>query len=439
VIKRALVVADDLTGAADTAVQFTEKGFTASVIFNSKQIDKSFQENGILVIDTETRNCPAKKAQLKIRRFLKNINEEEVFFLYKKIDSTLRGNWGTELKELSSFWPGKPVFLIPAFPEMNRLTRNGVQYVNDKVLYETEYAEDLLSPVENSYIPDIMVEQGIARDEIVLVNKEQQKNKNLNKLINNKTAAGKKYFLFDAETKQDIRQLTVELESFSEQVIFCGCAGLAGEVDNFLLSEIQENDFANKKESLSHLAEQKAEKTIILSGSIKETTHQQIKFAAQKKEIGVLQLQTSELLSAPKPQKEVREKTFEEIDRLLFSYTSLLIYLEKLKLDKPVEQIKKDSQLLQIYLQQIVAYLGDKDFDFNLVATGGDIALAACSGLETNGLKIIGEIFSGIPLSKIIGGGKEGNLIITKAGGFGEKEVLYQIVKFLQEDQLNNF
>jgi len=66
----------------------------------------------------------------------------------------------------------------------------------------------------------------------------------------------------------------------------------------------------------------------------------------------------------------------------------------------------------------------------NLILTGGDIALGVCSALGIKNLYIVDELLPGIPLST--DNLKNFNLkIITKAGGFGEKDTLFELIKKL--------
>ena len=68
----------------------------------------------------------------------------------------------------------------------------------------------------------------------------------------------------------------------------------------------------------------------------------------------------------------------------------------------------------------------------NLILTGGDIALGVCLALGIQNLNIVDELLPGIPLS--IANLKKFNLkIVTKAGGFGEKDTLFKLIKKLTD------
>ena len=67
----------------------------------------------------------------------------------------------------------------------------------------------------------------------------------------------------------------------------------------------------------------------------------------------------------------------------------------------------------------------------NLILTGGDTAIGVCEKLGIHQLTIVEELLPGIPLS--VGRLKtHGDVnIVTKAGGFGEENALYVLLKNL--------
>jgi len=68
----------------------------------------------------------------------------------------------------------------------------------------------------------------------------------------------------------------------------------------------------------------------------------------------------------------------------------------------------------------------------NLILTGGDTTLGACSTLSIQNLNIVDELLSSIPLSTA--NYKNINLkVITKAGGFGDKDTLSKLIKKLTD------
>jgi uncharacterized protein YgbK (DUF1537 family) len=67
-----------------------------------------------------------------------------------------------------------------------------------------------------------------------------------------------------------------------------------------------------------------------------------------------------------------------------------------------------------------------------LVLTGGDLAMGVCKRLSASALRIEEEVLPGIPCSTLTDGPFQGLRLVTKAGGFGEKDALWRITQFLR-------
>jgi uncharacterized protein YgbK (DUF1537 family) len=65
-----------------------------------------------------------------------------------------------------------------------------------------------------------------------------------------------------------------------------------------------------------------------------------------------------------------------------------------------------------------------------LVLTGGDTAKTICARLGGVGIELLEEIEPGIPLGKLVGPVEL--QVVTKAGGFGTREVLYNALRRLR-------
>ncbi|NLO37654.1 MAG: four-carbon acid sugar kinase family protein, partial [Clostridiaceae bacterium] len=91
-------LADDLTGALDAGVQLLDFGYSVSVCLTHG--DLAGETADILVLDSESRNIPPAAATEQVRRGLVRLNAAGRDLVYKKIDSTLRGNIGSELAAL---------------------------------------------------------------------------------------------------------------------------------------------------------------------------------------------------------------------------------------------------------------------------------------------------------------------------------------------------
>src|SRR5690349_11291337 len=88
------VIADDLTGACDTACQFAQYGFTPEVVQSATWRDV---HSRFLVYNSESRKDDAGAAQKKALDIASALLRAHYLPFYKKLDSTLKGPWCAEL------------------------------------------------------------------------------------------------------------------------------------------------------------------------------------------------------------------------------------------------------------------------------------------------------------------------------------------------------
>ena len=112
----------------------------------------------VLVIDTETRHLPAKQAAAVVHKVATTAAQFHPWLIYKKTDSTLRGNIAAEFRALLDALPGRSLLYAPAYPEMGRTVRDGHLFVHGTPVHQTSFAEDPLNPVHSSEIRKMMAD-----------------------------------------------------------------------------------------------------------------------------------------------------------------------------------------------------------------------------------------------------------------------------------------
>jgi uncharacterized protein YgbK (DUF1537 family) len=133
------LIADDLTGALDTAAQFTGRIGPLPVL-----LDQTTPEpKGSYALNLSCRDGDQKTAVACIRDSLRCYSRADLAF--KKIDSLLRGHWAAELAEIVQSGIFRRIVLVPAVPAHGRLTRGGLQMLaqrsGDPVLIKDVAAE----------------------------------------------------------------------------------------------------------------------------------------------------------------------------------------------------------------------------------------------------------------------------------------------------------
>jgi D-threonate/D-erythronate kinase len=158
-VPRVLVLADDLTGALEAGALFAGRGVKCIVTLKPEDIiGNDYGDIRVIVADTQSRHLGPQNAFERIRSIAARADGFDYFF--KKTDSTLRGNVAAELYGLMEAKPGNPLVFSPAYPRMGRTVTGGSLHVNGVPVSETEFARDQLNPVKESHIPSLLSASG---------------------------------------------------------------------------------------------------------------------------------------------------------------------------------------------------------------------------------------------------------------------------------------
>ncbi len=137
-----VVIADDLTGAAEIGGIGLRYHMKVGVFMKLKEpIDSSLD---LLVIAMDSRSKKWKEAEVEVStvmKRLKSLNLKSVF-VYKKVDSVLRGHVIEELKVQMKIFGRESALLVPANPHLGRIIRDGIYYIGKKKLQETHFKKD---------------------------------------------------------------------------------------------------------------------------------------------------------------------------------------------------------------------------------------------------------------------------------------------------------
>ena len=135
---RPAIIADDLTGACDSAARAALAGWRslvlpAGVLAGSDADFSSLgTDHNLVVVSTATRNQSPEQAEKVVAEVARALLGRGVFPGYKKIDSTLRGPWASEVASLRRVLAAQLVAVAPAFPACGRTVRHGTVYADGK-------------------------------------------------------------------------------------------------------------------------------------------------------------------------------------------------------------------------------------------------------------------------------------------------------------------
>lgn len=379
------ILADDLTGAADTAAGMLAAGRPLVTWPRSDGTIAWHDEDRIVSIDAGTRQATPAEAANRIRDLAALFRTAGFTHLYKKVDSTLRGHIGVEVKAALEGWhDGSVAVVAPAFPAMGRTTVDGRQRVGDTPLDGPPVAEMLASaavPVTTLALADV---RGGVVDRILRARAE----------------AGNRAVVCDAVTDADLAAVAAAGATLAEAVVWVGSGGLARGL------------FTGSKPSRQHVqisAPMPSGPLLVVAGSLTAVSGAQ---AATVAAAGAMPVTVSaEDLSTRSP---ALERNRNEIERHLRAGMDVVVIIGRQHAATAADTALVDH--LARMLKSFQPLIG------GVVATGGDTAAALLKHWGISGLRLIGEVETGVPIGIAIGAGPL--IVALKAGGFGHDGTL---------------
>lgn len=141
-----LLIADDYTGAADTGSAFAARGYRTAIGQDAGNSD-------VLVVDTDSRTSPPGPAADRVSEA---VTTHPADVVYKKVDSTLRGNVAAESSAAVTAAGADIGIVAPAFPAQGRTTADGIHFVDGVPLTQTEYAAGDENPPGASRLVEVL-------------------------------------------------------------------------------------------------------------------------------------------------------------------------------------------------------------------------------------------------------------------------------------------
>jgi D-threonate/D-erythronate kinase len=424
-MERFYIIADDLTGANDAGVQLSKLGIRSTVFLD---LNESIQlpTEGAAIVDTDSRALDEQAAYQKARNMSSIFYQQGYQHVYKKMDSTLRGNVAAELAAVVSVHQPEIVVVAPAFPKMMRQTMKGYQYVNGQLVSETEFGRDPKTPVKDSFISNLLKEH--VEDRICLMDQSTVHSPYVQEWIKEHTGQGRTWFICDAANDEELAIIADAFAGVSKKTVWAGSAGLI----EFLPKALGLQNEGARNEELA------ITKTLTVSASLSEVTKHQLETVRKMPDSYLVEVNPVDLIKktyclqtilaaiAEQPTKDhiVLFVDSSADNRKATKQLETELLLSKTQIGEAI------SRELGLISRAIIHTFSDIN---GLVLTGGDTAKAVCNQLEMNQMQLYTEVETGLPIGKMIGGGDDRQFwTVTKAGGFGNENSLKNALKYMK-------
>ena len=428
-----LILADDFTGALDTGVQFSGKGIRTQVVVSGHWVEPD-SDCDVMVIDVETRHVPKEKAYEIVNDVCQRAVKYGIRCFYKKTDSALRGNVGSELQAAADAVLEKNIVFVPAFPAMRRITVDGVHYIDGIPVKESVFGQDPFEPVMYDRVDELLRATGY-RGGVIGVSKAERK---LQTAEDWKTqaseerrqkaaeAAKQQLFLYDAETDADLDEIAEAVSKKSDIPILAGCAGFAAKLPELLKLPVKKSGDVKLKENL-----------VFLCGSVNPITKSQIVYG-EKMGIPRIHLKPEEKLEIsywdqPEGLGKIRQLAKDGMQHIIIDSND-----EEGHNDTMEYAAKKGYSIedVRVRISETLGYLLKKLIDAGMegtyLITGGDTLIGFMKAIGVSELEPVNEIRPGCVLTSLNYQDKK-HYVITKSGGFGQERLIEQLTRILAQ------
>ena len=420
-----VIIADDLTGATDSAAACAEYGMKTMVLLAKGEYDDPTSTNAeVVAIDANTRCCTADQAALitekLVQRYGKPGEAADQPLLLKKVDSTLRGHLAVELaaalkarRDLAFGGEKVVVMFAPAFPAQGRTTAQGRQMLHGIPLEETDFGRGEQVHLRSS-ITDILGEAGLSCGVVDIATVRSGVRSLETAMI--QLADTVDLIVCDALNDEDLRLVASASLALGPQIVWAGSAGLARQMPS-AAGLVAGTDSLNPAFKLV----QRQGATLFVVGSLANASREQARVLAAAPNVKTLNPELSALLNEQSPESGEYAKA--AVEALHHGNDVLLL------VDFPDRYTSEQSNSVMRSLARIVQPCSD--LVGALVATGGETARTVLDAWGVNRLRLLGEIEPGLPCSMTEGWSRD-IPVLTKAGGFGTPETFLRCREFLQ-------
>jgi D-threonate/D-erythronate kinase len=362
-----VLIADDLTGACDSAVHFKLRGVKSVVhldLNSHRQSDAAVQ-----AFNTETRDAEPAEMEQRVRQVADLTSAVRPEIIFKKIDSLLRGNPGREIMVALEAFGCDLAIVTPAFPQMGRTVRDGHLEVHGDAAWQRLEVAALLRG--QGLEPCTHIEPGTITAAI---------------------AQGVRSISVDIAAHADLENLVTEALATGKNILWAGSGGLASALAGALFSDT----IKHEPHAPGNLP------ALFCIGSDHPVTMRQVAALQRQRATRLIDSE-----SASSSALGIREALTHGVHVVL-----------------RIPRHRLPGERLRRLLQQASGRASA------IVLSGGDTAASVCRAVEAHELEVADQIVPGLPWGTLKGGLLDGFSVATKSGAFGHETDLIKVADF---------
>lgn len=426
-----VVIADDLTGGNATGVLLKNMDYQAYTVLNLDGLDREILTHGqCIILPTDSRGISAEEAYQRVYHATEALAGKDVRVYAHRIDSTLRGNLGSETDAMLDFLGEEYVAIVaPCFPSTERIVTGGYMLVEGIPLHKTGIAIDPKSPVKTSDVAALFRQQSRYGVSSILMNELMHGKHYLADRMKEAAAEGNRTIILDCVTQED-------LDLIADAAITSKLKVLAVDPGVFTATLARKLITPSNRREKSNI--------LVVMGSVHPNARTQMEQLWLSQRTYNVMVATRELLEG-KGRREteiarVSAEILEYCDRnQICTVTGDGIYPEnRIDFAPYMERyhcsMNEVSDIINTSLAEIAYRIFSTEPSFRaLYTTGGDITVATCQRLGAAGLDLRDEVLPLAAYGTILGGPYAGVHLVTKGGSQGGNDAINRCITYLKE------
>ena len=424
-MQKYIVIADDLTGSNATCSLFKKIGLRAASILKL-QGDINYDVD-VISYSTASRGLDKEEAYKKVSEAIKILKNKDVLVYNKRIDSTLRGNIGTEINAmLDNLEDDRIAVVIPSYPDSGRIVVNKTMLVNGVLLENSDAGKDPKTPIKTSCVESLVQKDIKYSSTYFTLSDIAQPIEEIAKKIQ-EAIKKSRVLIFDAVNNEDIIKISKAIIHSDINIITVD----PGPFTLYYSKELQKKNHLEKK-------------ILMVIGSVTATTKKQIEYILQEEDIFLVKMKVEDFFEKETCLKEI-ERVISYIKKGIASYDLFLVTtspigdekkadLQKLaeNLNTTVEEISKI--IANTLTETVVKILKETEKFEGVYSSGGDITIALLEKLKAIGVEIREEVIPLAAYGRLIGGDFPNLKLVSKGGMVGDEKTIKLCLHKIKND-----
>lgn len=405
------IIADDYTGAGDSGIHFSRTGRQIDLLLQGEHLGELLHHSNGVTLTTESRFLDPESAASAVAALIRQCQAAGFRQFFKKIDSTLRGNPGSEIESALKATGRKAALICTAMPTTGRTCVDGSIYLGDLPLHKTEIGDDPFNPVSTSSVVELLGRQTLLPAGAVSIQDIEADGDGTTLAANLRSLVDKGIRLIVADAATDSHLLALARQIDAADFLPVGAGGFAkalAETHKLPVPPMGKRTDIHPQGPI-----------LAVIGSLAGVSRRQADIACES--------------SSYRPFDIQLEYGQDDIEREFSRFLAGMghgppnILLRVSDAVRPARVSKKEGERVARLLGDAATVICRYYECRTVFSTGGSTSMGVARALGIRAVTLVDEIMPGVVLGSCSAPNAGVKWFISKAGGFGDKEILKSI------------